>query len=93
MSEYRQIKMLTGTRFVWATYERSSGMLVASAGGTYEFDGRTYIERLEFGSEAILLELIGRDQIFTAKLEDDEWHHEGTLANGVEVRELWKRVE
>ena len=93
MSEYRQIKMLTGSHFVWATYERGTGMLVASAGGAYEFDGRTYIERLDFGSEALLLELIGRDQVFTAKLEGDEWYHTGTLTNGIEVRELWKRLE
>ena len=93
MPGYRQVKLLTGSHFVWATYERNSGMLVASAGGTYEFDGRTYIERLEFGSEALLLELVGRDQVFTANLESDEWYHEGTLTNGIEVRELWKRLD
>lgn len=93
MSEYRQIKLLTGTHFVWATYERDTGMLVASAGGTYEFDGHTYIERLDFGSEAFLLDLIGRDQVFAAKLEGDEWYHEGTLTSGAEVREVWRRLE
>jgi len=93
MPEYRQVKLLTGSRFVWATYERDSGMLVASAGGTYEFDGKTYIERLEFGSEALLLELVGREQVFTAKLDGEEWYHTGTLTNGIEVRELWKRLE
>jgi hypothetical protein len=93
MPGYREVKLLTGSRFAWVTYETETGMLVGSAGGTYELDGRAYIERLEFGSEALLLELIGRDQVFAADLEGDEWHHTGTLTNGVEVREVWKRLE
>ena len=68
-------------------------MLVASGGGTYGFDGKTFIERLEFGSEALLLDLVGRDQVFAVTPDCDEWHHTGTLTNGMTVRETWWRLE
>ena len=93
MSGYRQVKMLTGSHFAWATYERQTGMLVASAGGKYYFDGTTYIERPDFGSEPFLLDLVGKDQVFTARLDGDKWYHSGTLTNGTEVREVWNRLQ
>lgn len=93
MSGYRQIKMVTGSHFMWVTYERQTGMLVASAGGECFFDGKTYIERLDFGSEPFLLDLIGKDQVFTARLEGGEWYHSGTLTDGTEVREVWNRLQ
>jgi hypothetical protein len=91
--QYRHIKMLAGDHFVWVSYDRSTGLVAAVGGGTYLFDGRTYIESLEFGNEALPAELIGEDQFFTARLYGDEWHHQGTLSNGFEVREVWLRIK
>jgi hypothetical protein len=90
---YRQIKILNATHFVWVTHERSTGMAIALGGGTYEFDGNTYVERLEFGSEGLPLELLGHDQVFRAEIVGDLWYHEGTLSNGFEVREIWRRLD
>ena len=91
--QYRHIKMLTLTHSVWVSYDRSSGAVVAMGGGTYDFDGRVYIEHLLFGSEALPAGLIGEDQFFTAKIDGDTWHHAGTLSNGFQVREVWNRIE
>jgi hypothetical protein len=91
--QYRHIKILTGDHFVWVSYDQATGLVASMGGGTYVFDGRVYIETLEFGSETLPLDLIGEDQFFTAKLRGDEWLHEGTLSNGFQVREVWTRIE
>lgn len=88
-----QIKILSRTHFVWVTYERSTGMPLLLAGGTYRFDGKTYIEKVEFGSPGIPQELIGKEQVFTAMFEGDQWYHEGILTNGFHVRELWEKID
>jgi hypothetical protein len=91
--QYRHVKMLTPTHFVWVSYDRSNGVVVAMGGGTYDFDGRVYIEHLLFGNEALPAGLVGEDQFFTAKIAGDTWRHEGTLSNGFHVSEVWSRVE
>jgi hypothetical protein len=93
MNQYRQIKTLTSSHFVWVTYERGTGVLVASGGGTYELDGTAYRERLGFVSDAGMLGLIGLDQVFTARRDGDRWHHAGTLTNGFKVDEIWRKLE
>jgi hypothetical protein len=92
-ARYRQIKILNATHFVWVTHERDTGMLIGMGGGTYAFDGRTYVEKLEFGTLGLPLDLVGYDQVFTAEFAGDRWYHEGTLSNGFEVRETWKRLD
>jgi hypothetical protein len=90
---YNEIKMLTASRFVWLTYDSETGMLVASGGGTYVLTGTEYIERLEFGTEPFILDIIGEGQVFRAELDNDQWYHTGTLTNGARVDERWKRLE
>jgi hypothetical protein len=46
-------------------------------GGTYTFSGQTYKEKLEFGSRGLIQELVGKEQVFTAKLDGEQWFHEG----------------
>ena len=91
--DYRHIKIVGPGHFVWVVYEEATGIVVAMGGGTYEFDGKVYIEKLEFGDELIAWELVGREQVFVARLDKGQWHHEGTLSNGVQVREVWTRIE
>jgi hypothetical protein len=91
--QYRHIKILSGRHFMWVSYDRITRMVVSMGGGTYKFDGNLYIESLEFGSANLPAEIIGKHQFFTAKIDGDTWHHEGTLSNGFWVREVWKRIE
>ena len=90
---YRQVKLINKSHFMWATYDRDTGVLLASAGGTYTFDGETYKEKVEFGSPGIPAELIGEEQTFTVDLDGKTWKHEGTMSNGLQVRETWRRVQ
>jgi hypothetical protein len=91
--QYRHIKILSGNHFIWVSHDPATGAVASMAGGTYQFDGRVYTERLEFASENLPAELIGEDQFFTAKLDGTLWRHEGTLSNGYQVREVWTRIE
>jgi len=90
---FGQIKILNATHFVWVTYERATGAAIALGGGTYQFDGKTYVENLEFGSDGLPLDLLGHDQVFKAEIGGDLWYHHGTLSTGFEIHEVWRRIE
>jgi hypothetical protein len=90
---HRQVKILNGTHFVWVTYDRDTGRPLKLGGGTYTFDGEHYVETYEYGSPGLPEELVGKKQEFTALIDGDRWHHEGTLTNGFSVREVWRRVK
>jgi hypothetical protein len=92
-SQYRHLKILSTDHFMWVAYDRTTGVVAAVGGGTYEFDGRVYIERLEFGTAGLPEGLVGEEQFFTANLSGDEWVHWGTLSNGAQVREVWRRLD
>jgi hypothetical protein len=89
----RQLKIINQTHYVWVTYRREDGRPLVLGGGTYTFDGKTYKEKPEFGGPGLPVELIGKEQTFTAEIKADEWTHSGTLSNGFRVREVWRRVK
>jgi hypothetical protein len=91
--QHRQVKIINETHFVWVTYNREDGRPLLLGGGTYTFDGNTYKEKYEFGGPGLPAELVGKEQTFTAELEGDGWIHSGTLSNGFEVKEFWRKVK
>jgi hypothetical protein len=91
--QHRQVKIINETHFVWVTYARKRGLPLVLGGGTYTFDGSTYKEFYEFGSRCLPQQLVGKEQVFVAEVDRDEWTHSGTLTNGFRVREIWRRVK
>ena len=91
--QHRQVKIVNQTHFVWVTYVREDGTPLLLGGGTYTYDGKTYRENCEFGGPGLPVELVGKEQSFTAELEGDKWTHSGTLSNGLRVREIWRKVK
>lgn len=89
-----QIKILNQDHFVWSTYERKTREVIATAGGTYTFKDNTYKERVDFGhfAAAGFQETVGKEQTFTVKFDGDKWFVSGTLSNGVEIKEEWRRL-
>jgi hypothetical protein len=91
--EHRQLKFINRTHFVWVTYNREDGKPLLVCGGTYTADGNTYKENCEFGGPGLPADLVGKEQVFTAEIDGDKWMHSGTLSNGFEVKEVWRKLK
>jgi len=91
--QHRQVKIINHTHFVWVTYNREDGKPLLVGGGTYTIDGKKYKEKYEFGGPDLPAELVGKEQTFTAEIEEGKWTHIGTLSNGFEVNEVWRKVK
>lgn len=86
-----KIKMMTGTHFVWVSYQSGDGRVQGTGGGTYTLKDGTYIERVEFGGGNVR-ELRGQDHVFTLDLRGDRLEQTGQLSTGFKIAEVWQRV-
>ena len=87
----RDIKILSQGHFIFAAYDTQTGKPLYAAGGTYELNGSSYTEHVEFASEQIA-ELIGKDQSFVVNVEGNMLTQMGTLTNGKPLLEKFKRL-
>ena len=87
----RDIKIISAGHFIFVAYETESGKALYTGGGTYTLNGGDYNEHMDFG-EKIASGLIGKDQRFAVKLEDDRFTQTGTLSNGKPLSEIWRRM-
>jgi len=69
----RQVKIINRTQYGWVTYNRQDGKPLVLGGGTYTIDAKNYTEKPEFGGPGLPAELHGKEQTFTASIEDDKW--------------------
>lgn len=85
------IKVITKGRFVWTwAFENT---VTASAGGMYHFDGETYTETIEYGTQN-QRPIVGQKAIVKVWFEtDNKFHSSGTLAGGMPLNEVWERIE
>jgi hypothetical protein len=88
----RDVKILSGGHFMFAAYDVPSGKPFYAAGGTYELDGTSYVEHVDFASDKIASGLVGRQQSFQVEVGGDTFTQTGTLSNGKPLCEKWKRV-
>ena len=70
---------------------RRKGELLYTGGGTYILNGSSYTEHVDFGDK-ISAGFVGKDQQFTVKIDGDTFMQAGTLSNGKDLLETWKRV-
>ena len=87
----RNIKIIAGGHFIFAAYDTEKGELLYTGGGTYILNGSSYTEHVDFGDK-ISTGIVGKDQQFTVKIDGDTFTQAGTLSNGKELLETWKRV-
>lgn len=87
----RDIKFLSDGNFIFAAYDTETGKPLYVAGGTYRLDGNSYIEHMAFASDKIA-GLIGQDQYFTVKADDNTFTQTGMLTDGKPLSEVWKRL-
>lgn len=87
------LKQITPTHFLWTRIDSTTGQIRDAAGGTYSLNGETYTETPKFGMGGDFEIVRDKPHSFTWKIDANEWHHTGKLANGLTIDEVWERVE
>jgi len=100
------MKIITDGAFIWYQYDKENKNVIAMGGGSYELQGGSYIEHIEFyhppGDN-----LEGADIPFKCEINGDEWHHSGyinereydeeigdfVILQERRLEEIWRRVE
>jgi hypothetical protein len=90
-AEAGRIKMITDSHFIWVQYNKATGKITGSAGGTYTLTGNSYTESLDFGLG--MDTYIGKDPVYTVKVEGDNLFLSGNLTEGYKIEEVWERVK
>ena len=102
----RLIKIISGGHFIFAAYDTEKGELLYTAGGTYILNRSSYTEHVDFGDKIQTAPsgtrcaevvprsagIVGKDQQFAVKIDGDTFMQAGTLSNGKDLSETWKRV-
>ena len=84
------VKIITKNHFVWT--HSVNNVIVRSAGGTYAFDGETYTENIEFGTQG-MSNFFGKKAVVKVRFEGKKITTSGLLAEVISLNEVWERVE
>ena len=91
VTDSRAVKILVGGRFALGNQDTDSTL--TAGGGTYEYDGQTYTENIEYFTDP---SIVGQSVKFDIKLEEGKWSHSGTIKGDdgdLKLEEVWERVE
>ena len=86
------LKHVTPEQTLWVIYDKQ-GRVVEVAGGSYKLNGNEFIETLSYGLGPNFKAINGKSHTFRDKVEGNKWFHNGQLANGTRIEEVWERVE
>ncbi len=89
-SPRRMLKVVSGNRYQWITFERATGSVAGTGGGTYTYQDGNYTEIIEFFSGDAAR--VGVKLPFTAELKDEKWHHRGKSSAGDTLYQIWSRL-
>jgi hypothetical protein len=87
-----KLKIISTTYFTWFSCSKDNRITRNSVGGTCSFDGKKYIEYIEFvgvGSTNML----HKKHIFNVVIKGNIMHLTGTLTDNTIIEEYWKRVD
>jgi hypothetical protein len=84
------IKLITEKRFLWATYDAKTKMILESAGGEYSLDGDHLIESIDLGFN--MDDYLNSKSDFKIKIEDGMLYLTGTLSSGYPIEEIWQKT-
>ena len=87
--EDQTIKIITQDRFVWLRIRDNS--IISSLGGSYTFDGETYIENIEYGTPNMDSGYFGSKSVFQVRFEGYKKYITGIGALET-FNEVWVRV-
>jgi hypothetical protein len=84
-------KIFTGKYFTLSRLDEDDAFI--GHFGTYTYDGKTYIEHIEYSSYEYV---IGRSETFKSSIKGDKWTIEGKIGKegeGFKLKEIWERIE
>ena len=84
------IKIITESHFVWTW--TLNNIIIASSGGTYTFDGVTYTEYIEFGTQN-QSSLNGKKAVVKVRFDGKMLFATGLLDENRPLNEVWERIE
>lgn len=87
------LKHITPSGFVWLSYDPETKVVSRTAGGSYSVKGDQYEETPQYGFGGDFEIIRDKPQSFSVKIEGDQWHHDGTLSNGLKIEEVWERCK
>lgn len=87
-SPRKTMKILSGSRFQWISFDIDKKQFNATGGGAYTTDENgMYIEKIEFFSRDP--ERAGSQLSFDFKLQNGDWVHRGVSSKGEPLHEVW----
>jgi len=87
-SPRKTMKILSGTRFQWISFDIAKKKFNATGGGSYTTNDKgLYIEKIEFFSRDP--ERSGSQLSFDFKLVNGDWVHRGVSSKGIPLHEVW----
>jgi len=100
------MKIITDGTFVWYHYDKENKNVIAMGGGSYELEGGSYTEHIEFYHPPEW-NMDGAAIPFKCEVNGDEWHHSGYVSDREydeeigdyvvlrerRLEEIWTRVE
>lgn len=85
------LKHITPVQMIWLSYD-SDGKMTRAGGGRYTLQGDEYTDTPEYGIGDFSV-VKGQTHVFKCKIDGNKWYHDGKLANGLTIEEVWERVE
>jgi hypothetical protein len=67
-------------------------MVTSSAGGRISFDGKNYIESIDFAGLG-MKSYLGKEQKFIIEVEDGKLHLSGQLSDSLKIDEIWTKLK
>jgi hypothetical protein len=86
------LKPITPAQMMWLSYDKD-GKMIRAAGGSYTLKGDDFTDTPEYGMGSDFDVVKGMTHTFKCKVEGNKWFHTGKLASGLEIEEVWERVE
>ncbi len=87
------IKIITPTHFIWVIYDPKTKLVSNSMGGSCGVQGANYTETIEYFFPEGMKVYLGKEQVFTIKIEGDKLFQSGKLSDGQKIEEVWQRVK
>ena len=87
------IKIITPTHFIWVIYDPKTKLVSTSMGGSCRLQGSNYTETIEYFLPEGMKVYLGKEQVFTIKIEGDKLFQSGKLSDEMKIEEVWQRVK